>query len=101
MVDAHHSKVQAFSALVPRHFINGGDSSSSGDPKSNDSTYSFSFGPDFHVPFRGRFIKLTSVPSYSPNGLIPLTFRSQKRCELRQGTEYRKSLKFTMPSRRD
>ena len=47
------NQVHASSALVSRHFINGGDSSSSGDPRSNGSAYSSSFGPDFHVRFRG------------------------------------------------
>ncbi|XP_030953428.1 cytochrome b-c1 complex subunit Rieske-4, mitochondrial-like [Quercus lobata] len=63
------NQVQASSALVSRHFINGGDSSSSGDPRSNGSAYSFSFGPDFHVPFRG--FASESLTPIKENGIVP------------------------------
>ncbi|KAL4652956.1 hypothetical protein ACB092_01G267500 [Castanea dentata] len=63
------NQVQASSALVSRHVINGGDSSSSGDPRSNGSAYSFSFGPDFHVPFRG--FSSESLTPTKENTIVP------------------------------
>ncbi|KAK9988391.1 hypothetical protein SO802_028630 [Lithocarpus litseifolius] len=53
------------------------------------------FQPD--VQSSGRFIKLINVLGYSSNGLIPSTFRSQKRWESRRGKQYKRSLKFTTP----
>nr|POE80797.1 hypothetical protein CFP56_51825 [Quercus suber] len=53
------------------------------------------------VQSSGRFIKLINVLGYSSNGLIPSTFRLQKRWESKRGTEHKRSLKFTTPSRRD
>ncbi|GMY12968.1 cytochrome b-c1 complex subunit Rieske-4, mitochondrial-like [Fagus crenata] len=63
------NQAHSASALVSRHFINGGDSSSADDPRSNGSTFSFPLGPDFHLHFRG-FASDSLTPT-KENSIVP------------------------------